>query len=195
MAKIADEIGDGQKQRADEAQKAAEKLGEETDAASKKMQAADAALIQQQVDKMTLKDQAAFQAGKVADAEQRVAKATEGSVEWYERLAELAKERLALESKIDDRAKAYAKSSQAGRKFDREQIKEKKQDAKARARLDRQMVKEGVNQPAIPGVPAVAPRPAMQPQAPPPAQINQGQGIAGQAMRVDTLIVGTLKSK
>lgn len=171
------------------------KRGEEVQAASEKMQAAEQQLVDLETEKLSLKDQAAIQSGKVADAEENLSKAAKGTVEWYERKAALAKEQLRLETLIGERAKAYAKSTSAGRKFDREQVKQKRVDDRARARLDKQIAREnGRPAPAVRGAAGmVAPRPMMQPNA--PAAPAGGQGGAVAMMQVASLVVGELKSK
>jgi len=172
------------------------KRGEEVQAASEKMQAAEQQLVDLETEKLSLKDQAAIQSGKVADAEENLSKAAKGTVEWYERKAALAKEQLRLETLIGERAKAYAKSTSAGRRFDREQVKQKRDDDRARARLDKQIAREnGRPAPAVRGAAGmVAPRPMMQPNAP-AAPANGGQGGAVAVMQVASLVVGELKSK
>lgn len=181
---------------AKKAQDAAKKEGEEIESANKQMQAAEQQLVDLETEKLTLKDQSAVQSGKVSDAEENLAKAAKGTVEWYERAAELAKERLKLETLIGERAKAYAKSTSAGRKFDRQQVKEGRENVKARQRLDRQIAREnGRPAPAVNGAAAmVAPRPMMQPNAP-AAPANGAQGGAVAMMQVASLVVQELKSK
>ena len=181
---------------AKKAQDAAKKEGEEIESAKKQMQAAEQQLVDLETEKLTLKDQSAVQSGKVSDAEENLAKAAKGTVEWYERAAELAKERLKLETLIGERAKAYAKSTSAGRKFDRQQVKEGRENVKARQRLDRQIAREnGRPAPAVNGAAAmVAPRPMMQPNAP-AAPANGAQGGAVAMMQVASLVVQELKSK
>ena len=184
---------------AKEAEKARDKSkkdGEEIQSASEKMVAAEQELVDLEIEKLGLKDQAAIQSGKVADAEENLAKAAKGTVEWYERKAALAKEQLRLETLIGERAKAYAKSTSAGRKFDREQVKQKRNDDRARARLDKQIAREnGRPAPAVRGgAGMVAPRPMMQPNAP-AAPAAGGQGGAVAMMQVASLVVGELKSK
>ena len=110
-----------------------------------------------------------------------------------------------------DRIDAYAESPSAGRKFDKEQKQKEKDRKKGEDRVGRQEERERkkeeekkknapkplpklgpMPQPGVPGG-VVPPRPPMQPPAPAPA--NNAPGIAGNAMRVETLIVGQLKSK
>ena len=175
------------------------KRGEEVQAASEKMQAAEQQLVDIETEKLSLKDQAAIQSGKVADAEENLAKAAKGTVEWYERKAALAKEQLRLETILNERAKAFAKSTAGGRKFDRDQEKQRKKDAKARAREDKYDAspagQKAAARRAANGIGGnVAPRPMMQPNAP-AAPAAGGQGGAVAVMQVASLVVGELKSK
>ena len=175
------------------------KRGEEVQAASEKMQAAEQQLVDLETEKLSLKDQAAIQSGKVVDAEENLSKAAKGTVEWYERKAALAKEQLRLETILNERAKAFAKSTAGGRKFDRDQEKQRKKDAKARAREDKYDAspagQKAAARRAANGIGGnVAPRPMMQPNAP-AAPANGGQGGAVAVMQVASLVVGELKSK
>ena len=196
-----DQVAEFRKQEeadAKKAQDAAKKEGEEVEAANKKMQEAEKQLVDLETEKLSLKDQAAIQSGKVADAEENLSKEAEGTVKWYERKAELAKEQLRLETILNERAKAFAKSTAGGRKFDRDQEKQRKKDAKARAREDKYDAspagQKAAARRAANGIGGnVAPRPMMQPNA--PAAPAGGQGGAVAMMQVASLVVGELKSK
>lgn len=185
---------DEQKKIEDKAKQDAAKA----EAANKEMQAAQQALIDKENEKLSLKSQAQIQSKKVADAEFNLSKAAKGTAEYYERQAELAKERLKLENLLSARAKAYEKGQLSGRRFDREQEKARKAEERGRARLDRQIARE--NKQPVAGRPAgvggpIAPRPMMQPQAAAPAAAGNGVGVAGNVMTVETLNVKVLKSQ
>lgn len=167
-------------------------------AANREMQAAEQSLIDKENEKLSLKSQAQIQSKKVADAEFNLSKAAKGTAEFYERQAELARERLKLENLLSARAKAYEKGQLAGRRFDREQEKARKKEEQGRARLDRQIARE--NKQPVPQRPVgvggpIAPRPMMQPQAPAPAGAGAIGGAAGNVMTVETLNVKVLKSQ
>ena len=168
-------------------------------AANRQMQQAEQELIDNETRKLSLKDQSRIQSGKIADAEFRLSKAAKGTAEWYERKAELTREQLKMENLLSDRAKAYEKSHGAGRRFDREQEKARKDEEKGRARLQRQIDREN-RQPAAKRPQGaggqIIPKPVPQPQAPAAGGPNAANaGGNGNAMKVETLIVGTLKHK
>ena len=167
-------------------------------AANREMQAAEQALIDKENEKLSLKTQAQLQSKKVSDAEFNLSKAAKGTAEFYERQAELARERLKLENLLSARAKAYEKGQLSGRRFDREQEKARKKEEQGRARLDRQIARE--NKQPVPQRPAgvggpIAPRPMMQPQAAQPAAAGVNGKAAGNVMTVETLNVKVLKSQ
>ena len=185
---------DKQKEIADKAKKE----GDDALAANREMQAAEQALIDKENEKLSLKTQAQLQSKKVADAEFNLSKAANGTAEFYERQAELARERLKLENLLSARAKAYEKGQLSGRRFDREQEKARKKEEQGRARLGRQIARE--NKQPVPQRPAgvggpIAPRPMMQPQAAQPAAAGVNGKAAGNVMTVETLNVKVLKSQ
>lgn len=197
--KQAAEFHEHQKKDGEERAAKAKKLGEEKAKASEEMQQAQDALNDSAKRYSTLKEKAAAQSQKVADAEFRLRTAAKGTVEEYTRQKELAEERLRLENLIAERAGAYAGGTAKGRKFDREEKKKEREQERGRKRLDAQIEREnkrgGVQQPR-PGAPGgVAPRPIMQPNAPAAPGGAAATPAAGQVMQVATLIVGTLKSK
>ena len=166
--------------------------------ANREMQAAEQALIDKESEKLSLKTQAQLQSKKVSDAEFNLSKAAKGTAEFYERQAELARERLKLENLLSARAKAYEKGQLSGRRFDREQEKARKKEEQGRARLGRQIARE--NKQPVPQRPAgvggpIAPRPMMQPQAAQPAAAGVNGKAAGNVMTVETLNVKVLKSQ
>jgi hypothetical protein len=198
---------DERKKQADERQKEVDKLaeterkrGEEVAKASERMAAAEQSIADAETRKKSLKDQAAIQSGKVADAEFRLSKSAKGTAEWYERAAELARERLSLEDLLSERAKAYNEGTSAGRKFDREQKKQEKENKRGRKRLDEQIQREnkrngGGDAKPVPdggGGGGVAPKPIDQPMPNMPAI---GAKSAMTTMQVERLIVQTLSPK
>lgn len=185
-----------QKMLAEEEKKSADAIAR----ANEKLVAADQRAVDFETSKLSLKKQSAAQAGKIADAEFRLSKETKGTAGWYEKAAELAKERLKLEEQLTARAQAYNKSTSAGRRFDREQAEQQRENERGRKRLDEQIKREnrraGGNADAAP-VPAgggVAPKPIQQPNAPNAPAIGVAQP-AQQVMRVQTIIVDRIQPK
>lgn len=113
-----------------------------------------------------------------------------------ETLADAAREALANQKKInDERDKYYAKGAAAGRKFDRQQIKDAKELAVgARRRATQDAKRAGRAQPVRGAAGFAQPQPMQQPNAP-AAPANGGQGGAVAVMQVASLVVGELKSK
>lgn len=117
------------------------------------------------------------------ETEQKIAQAKkDGNAELVKQL-QMQQGITDMQSKIDEALKTP------------QQKREEKKAQKKRDSIERRIrAKEAAGRPnpAQPG--GIAPRPMLQPNSPPPP-VNNAPGVAGQTMRIDTLIVKTLKAK